>query len=228
MAVDECANLWPACPDIRRGMSPPQGRYGRCYELSPWGPTVQWNHLHRENTFPKGVVVTMAIREILLLGNPKLYEVCEPIRREDLHALIPAVQDLHDTLMRFREQCGVGRAIAAPQIGIMKRLIYMHLHRPVIFINPILDSKSSETMALWDDCMCFPDLLVKVERYQRCRIAYKDMEWKEQTMVLADDLSELLQHECDHLDGILAVSRAIDGRSFALRSQKKFYDRKLP
>ena len=70
--------------------------------------------------------------------------------------------------------------------------------------------------------MCFPDLLVKVKRHQRCGITYKDMEWKEQTMILEGDLSELLQHECDHLNGILAVSRAIDKFSFALRSQKNF------
>ena len=163
----------------------------------------------------------MAVREILLLGNPKLYEVCEPVKRGELKTLIPIIQDLHDTLMDFKQRYGAGRAIAAPQIGVPKRLVYMHIDHPVVFINPEVDQKSQEMIALWDDCMCFPDLLVKVERHQRCRITYRDKEWKERTMALEGDLSELLQHECDHLEGILAVSRALDKFSFALRSKKK-------
>ena len=164
----------------------------------------------------------MAIREILLLGNPKLYEVCEPIKREESHTLSPAIQDLHDTLMDFRKRYGAGRAIAAPQIGVGKRLVYMNIEEPMVFINPVLDQKSLEMMEVWDDCMCFPDLLVKVERHRSCQITFKDMEWKEHAMLLEGDLSELLQHECDHLDGILAVSRAMDKFSFALKSQKNF------
>ncbi|MCJ7594447.1 MAG: peptide deformylase, partial [Desulfobacterales bacterium] len=55
-----------------------------------------------------------------------------------------------------------------------------------------------------------------------CTITYKDMTWKDKAMGLEGDLSELIQHEYDHLDGVMAVSRAVDGRSFALRSQKRF------
>ena len=164
----------------------------------------------------------MAVREILLLGNPRLYEICETVEKEESPTLNSTVQDLHDTLMQFREQYRAGRAIAAPQIGVMKRLIYMKIKEPVVFINPILDQKSPEIMTVWDDCMCFPDLLVRVERHRSCRITYRDREWKEHAMVLEGDLSELLQHECDHLDGILAVSQAVDKFAFALKSQKKF------
>ena len=164
----------------------------------------------------------MAVREILLLGNPKLYELCVPIKREESQTISFTIQDLHDTLMHFREQYGAGRAIAAPQIGVMKRLIYMKIEEPVVFVNPVLDQKSVEMMEVWDDCMCFPDLLAKVERHRRCRITYRDMEWKEHTILLEGDLSELLQHECDHLDGILAVSRAVDKFAFALKNQNNF------
>ncbi|TEU12996.1 MAG: peptide deformylase [Anaerolineales bacterium] len=166
----------------------------------------------------------MAVREVLLLGNPKLYEGCAPVEKDNIESLRPIVQDLHDTLMDFRCRHGAGRAIAAPQIGIMKRLVYMHIDEPVVFINPLLDMKSRERIKVWDDCMCFPDLLVKVERHRRCRMTYRDMNWREQTMMLEGDISELLQHECDHLDGILAVSRAVDPYSFALRSQKHFLE----
>jgi peptide deformylase len=166
----------------------------------------------------------MAIREILLLGNPKLYEMCEPIKIEELGTLDPIIQDLHDTLMCFRKQHGAGRAITAPQIGVAKRLVYMNIKEPIIFINPILDQKSPEMIEVWDDCMCFPDLLVKVRRHRQCRITYTDTEWKEHALLLEDDLSELLQHECDHLDGILAVSRATNQFAFTLKSQKKSND----
>jgi len=164
----------------------------------------------------------MTIRDILLLGNPKLYEVSDPVQEEDLKELPAVVSDLHDTLLEFRRKYGAGRAIASCQIGFAKRLIYMFIDRPVVFVNPSLENRSEEMMQVWDDCMCFPDLLVKVLRHKSCTIRFRDMGFREQTMRLEGDLSELLQHEYDHLDGILAVSRAIDGYSFALRSQRHY------
>ena len=168
----------------------------------------------------------MATREVFLLGNPTLHEISKPIRKDELDQIAGVVTDLHDTLMDFKKRYGAGRAIAAPQIGVMKRLVYMNINEPMVFINPVLGQKSEDMIEVWDDCMCFPDLLVKVRRHKSCRIRYHTIDWDEEEMRLEDDLSELLQHECDHLDGILAVSRAIDGQSFALRSQKEFLDRK--
>jgi peptide deformylase len=165
----------------------------------------------------------MAIRHILLLGNPKLYQKSEPVFAEELETIQSVVVDLHDTLINFRKQHGVGRAIAAPQIGVMKRLLYMSIGDVSnVFINPTLEDMSDEMMEVWDDCMCFPDLLVKVTRHRSCRIQYRNQDWKQDSVVLHGDLSELLQHEHDHLDGVLAVSRAIDGRSFALKGQQDF------
>ena len=167
----------------------------------------------------------MTIKPILLLGDPRLYEKSEPVLEEEMAAIQSVVVDLRDTMMNFREQYGVGRAIAAPQIGVKKRLLYMSIGDvSTVFINPRLEEMSEETMEVWDDCMCFPDLLVKVRRHKSCRIRYRNENGEEASMVLHGDLSELLQHEYDHLDGILAVSRAIDGRSFALKSQKRFLD----
>jgi len=167
----------------------------------------------------------MAVKGILLMGNPRLYEVSEPVRKDETDAMAVVVQDLHDTLLDFRKKYGAGRAIAAPQIGVRKRLIYMFIDRPMVFVNPALEKKSGEMMSVWDDCMCFPELLVRVKRHRTCTITYKDMTWKDKAMGLEGDLSELLQHEYDHLDGILAVSRAADGRSFALRSQRPFLEK---
>ena len=162
----------------------------------------------------------MAVREVLLLGDPRLHEICESVEKNDLGDLVDVVQDLHDTLMDCRQRLGAGRAIAAPQIGVMKRVVYMNIDQPVVFINPALNQMSDDQMELWDDCLSFPDLLVRVRRHRTCRIRYRDLEWREHERVLDGDLSELLQHECDHLDGVLAVARAIDGQSFALRSHR--------
>jgi len=162
----------------------------------------------------------MTVREILQLGNPQLYESSEDVSPVDLDRMPGIVQDLHDTMMDFRRKHGAGRAIAAPQIGVMKRIIYMHIDAPIVFLNPELKNMSDEMIEIWDDCMCFPDLLVKVSRHKRCTIEYRDEAWNLKSMDLEDDLSELLQHEYDHLDGILAVMRAIDGKSFSYKNQK--------
>ena len=161
----------------------------------------------------------MAVKEILLLGNPKLYQMCAPVKQEELEEVKLVVNDLHDTLLDFKNKYNAGRAIAAPQIGYMKRLIYMNIDKPVAFINPVLDILSADMFELWDDCMSFPNLLVKVKRHKKCHVSFKDVDWKNQSLQLENNLSELLQHEVDHLNGILAVSRAIDGKSFALKSQ---------
>lgn len=157
------------------------------------------------------------VKEILLLGDPRLYEISSPIEQSELSGLPAIVADLHDTLLAFREKYHAGRAIAAPQIGVQKRLLYMYIDRPTVFINPELEPMGDEQMLVLDDCMSFPGLLVNVRRYRRCRIRYRDMDWNEQVVELEGDLSELLQHEYDHLDGILATMRALDSKAFFMR-----------
>jgi peptide deformylase len=159
----------------------------------------------------------MALEDLLLLGNPGLHKKASPIKEKDLESLDQMVSKLHDTLMAFREIYGAGRAIAAPQVGIFKRLIYMHTDRPYILINPVLLEKSPQMMVLWDDCLSFPELLVRVRRHRRCKIRFQDSDLRFHEWALEGDLSELLQHEVDHLDGILATQRAIDTRSFRYR-----------
>jgi len=159
----------------------------------------------------------MAIREILQLGNERLYEASETVKANEIGFIRDLVNDLHDTMIEFRRKHGFGRAIAAPQIGIMKRVVYMHMGSPTIFINPGLTFKDGEIIEIWDNCMSFPNLLVKVQRHKRCQIVHRDLEWRLKSDSLEGDISELLQHECDHLDGILATMRAIDNKSFAIK-----------
>ena len=161
------------------------------------------------------------VREILILGNPKLYEISTDITEADVPQISGWITDLHDTLMEYRKVYGAGRAVAAPQIGVQKRLLYMFDKRPYVFINPVLTFPDTEKYELMDDCMSFPGLIVRVSRYRRAEIRYLDADLQPQKMQLEGDYSELLQHEYDHLDGILATMRAVDNKSFYLQQMKR-------
>ncbi|MDF9825592.1 peptide deformylase [Breznakia sp. PF5-3] len=152
------------------------------------------------------------VKDILLLGDDALYQKSEEVLlNSDVRNI---VIDLHDTLMEFKRKYKKGRAIAAPQIYIHKRIIYMYIDKPIVFINPTLEFIGSEKMDVLDDCMSFPNLNVMVQRYKKCKVCYYDEQWQKQEIVFEGDLSELIQHEYDHLDGILATMRAIDYQSF--------------
>jgi peptide deformylase len=158
------------------------------------------------------------IDDLLLLGDPRLYQVCEPVSYDELPLVNDWIADMHNVMQQIRAKYNFGRAIAAPQLGIMKRLVYMNIDKPVVFINPELTGLSAEKFDLWDDCMSFPNLLVKVERHKDITVNYLDEHWQPQRWEMHDALSELLQHEYDHLDGILCTMRAIDDKAFKWRS----------
>ncbi|MEM7103873.1 MAG: peptide deformylase [Bacteroidota bacterium] len=159
----------------------------------------------------------MGLERILKLGDPRLYEVCEQVSRDELNALKPLINELHGLVVEFRQTYGVGRAIAASQIGLMKRIICYNVDQPVTMINPKLTNLSEEMFELWDDCMSFPNLLVKVKRHKACKLIFLDKDWKQHTWDLEGSLSELFQHEYDHLNGVLATMRALDDKSFKWR-----------
>ena len=161
------------------------------------------------------------IKEILTLGNPQSYEISSPVTEEDLPMLNEWVTDLHDTLMEYRRVYGAGRAVAAPQIGIKKRLLYMYLDKAYVFVNPVMEFPDDEMYELIDDCMSFPGLMVRVRRHKRAVIKYLDVNMKQQEMYLEGDLAELLQHEYEHFDGILATMRAVDNKSLILGQMKR-------
>ena len=158
------------------------------------------------------------INDLLLLGHPLLYQVSDPVLESELPLVKGWVADLHNVMQEIRAKYNFGRAIAAPQLAIMKRLIYMNIDKPVVFINPELHNLSNEMFEVWDDCMCFPNLLVRLRRHKSLTIKYRDENWNEHEWNLENDLSELLQHEYDHLDGILCTMRAIDDKSFKWRN----------
>jgi peptide deformylase len=154
------------------------------------------------------------IHDILKLGDPRLYEMCEPVLESELTLVPDWVQQLHEAMEDIRRVYQFGRGIAAPQLGIMKRMFYLNLDRPYIILNPELKDLSDEKFELWDDCMSFPNLLVKVKRHESLTLHYRDENWKPQFWQVSGAISELIQHEYDHLDGVLCTMRAIDEKAF--------------
>jgi peptide deformylase len=161
----------------------------------------------------------MASRHILQLGHPLLRAASLPIPSvSDARAVL---NDLTDTLHEFQRSHGFGRGISAVQIGHPLRLIYIEMDgRPFCLHNPEYQQLSDDRFGLWDDCFSFPDLMVWVERHRSLALRYQDESGTPCTLEASGALSELIQHEMDHLDGILAIDRAAAGRhSFCTREE---------
>ena len=161
---------------------------------------------------------SMSARRILQLGDPLLRGVSAPVPTPEEASAI--FEDLRDTLHEFQRTHGFGRGISAVQIGELQRLIYIELDgRAYLLRNPEYEWQSEEKFRLWDDCFSFPNLLVWLERAVSVRIRYHNERGEVEHLEATDAFSELLQHEMDHLDGILSVDRAIDRHSLCTREE---------
>lgn len=165
----------------------------------------------------------MGVRTVLQLGDPGLREVCERVADPTSGEIRALVEDLADTLAHWRARTGYGRGIAAPQIGAAVRVIFLQLPgaEPWPLVNPEITWRSEETIVVWDACLSFLSIFMQVERHQEILVRYQDLrgEWREVRAGEERDLSELLQHEIDHLDGILAVDRITDVRTMCTREE---------
>jgi peptide deformylase len=159
----------------------------------------------------------MAIREVLQLGNPALREVAAHVADPTSNEIRVLVEDLADTLLYWRTTTGYGRAIAAPQIGASVRVIFLKLPdgEPWPMVNPELTWRSEERIVVWDACLSFLSIFMQVERHREIAVRYQDLcgEWHQIRAGEERNLGELLQHEIDHLDGILAVDRVLNNRT---------------
>jgi peptide deformylase len=159
----------------------------------------------------------MPARRILQLGDPLLRAVSTPV--SGFRESEPVFQDLRDTLHEFRRTHGFGRGISAVQIGEPKRLIYIEFEGAAYRLqNPVFRFHSEKKFPMWDDCFSFPDLLVYLERSEAVGLEYESEEGT-RSLQATGSLSELLQHEMDHLDGVLAVDRAIGRDGLCTRAE---------
>ncbi|MBU8892841.1 MAG: peptide deformylase [Bacteroidales bacterium] len=160
------------------------------------------------------------IKEILLIGNPVLRETSEDITSFDKE-LLSLINDLKDTLIDFQKRKKIGRGIAAPQIGILKKVIFLSLpDRSFALVNPEIVWESDETFEVWDSCFSFDvAFFVKTKRFKSVKVKYQNEkgEWLEETYY--DDLSELFQHEIDHLHGVLSTDHLMNNKDIILRAE---------
>src|SRR5712691_9048464 len=165
----------------------------------------------------------MSVRTVLQLGDPGLRDVAKKVAEPTSPEIRMLVEDLADTLTFWRKSTGYGRGIAAPQIGANVRVIFLKLpgEEPWTLVNPEIIWRSAEKIVVWDACLSFLSIFMQVERHREIAVRYQDLraEWHEVRATEVRSLSELLQHEIDHLDGILAVDRIIDIKTMCTREE---------
>lgn len=165
----------------------------------------------------------MPVRAVLQLGDPILREKSARVGHPAAPEIRDLVADLADTVAHWRAKTGYGRGIAAPQIGVLQRVIFLKLPgaEPWPLINPEVIRRSEEKIVVWDACLSFLSIFMQVERHREITVRYQTPQGETVEFEAGDqkNLSELLQHEIDHLDGILAIDRVTDLKTIVTREE---------
>jgi len=152
--------------------------------------------------------------EIAQLGQPVLRQIAAEVPREQIAEprFQLFLQSMLETLLHFR-----GAGLAAPQVSVSERVFLGAVFPPEeedgppgieAFINPVITPLSDAKSRAWEGCLSFPELLVLVPRYRAVRIEYLNLEGQPDALELEDFAARVVQHEMDHLDGILTLDRA--------------------
>ena len=172
---------------------------------------------HNERSCSSGV----AVREILRLGDPRLRQVSAPLSNLADPQLPLLLADLHDTMAAHG-----GAGLAAPQIGVPLRVVVFGTDAinprypqepPVprtVLINPVLTPLSDERQPSWEGCLSVPGLRGRVNRWLRLRVQGFNGEGQTIDQVVEGFHARVVQHECDHLDGVLFPDRLSDPQAF--------------
>jgi peptide deformylase len=162
----------------------------------------------------------MTVRRVLKMGDPLLFRVAEPVLEFDSPELHALVGDMFDTMAALN-----GAGLAAPQIGISRRVVIFGVEanprypdaEPVpttVLINPVIEIFTQQTEDGWEGCLSVPGMRGFVSRYTRLRYSGFDQHGKPLTREAHGFHARVVQHECDHLDGILYPMRLKDMRLF--------------
>ena len=147
----------------------------------------------------------MAVRDIIILPDKRLRLVSEPVKAID-REVKALVADLFETMY---DAPGIG--LAAIQIGVPRRVVTMDLSKkeeaqePRVFINPEILWRSDEKAKYEEGCLSIPEFYEEVERPTQVRVKYLDLEGREQELAASGLLATCLQHEIDHLNGVLFI-----------------------
>jgi peptide deformylase len=163
--------------------------------------------------------------KIAQLGQPVLRKVAAEVSTEELAS--PEFQKLVDDMLATLTNAH-GAGLAGPQVYESKRLFLAAVLPPAnpddppeveVFVNPKIIGASKETASAWEGCLSFPELLVKVPRALAVRITYQTRQGETRTLELQGFAARVIQHENDHLHGILTVDRAVSTKDIIKASE---------
>ena len=160
----------------------------------------------------------MTVRRVLKMGDPLLYRKAEPVKEFDTPELHALIADMFDTMAAMN-----GAGLAAPQIGVSRRLVIFEVQsnprypqaEPVprtILLNPLIEPIGSEMEDGWEGCLSVPGLRGLVSRYAHLRYTGYDPKGTPIDREVSGFHARVVQHECDHLDGVLYPMRLKDIR----------------
>ena len=160
------------------------------------------------------------IREVLRMGDARLLEISRPVERFGTPELAALLADMGDTMAHLN-----GAGLAAPQIGVGLRVVIFGVKSnprypeveevpDTVLINPVLEPLGGEQEEDWEGCLSVPGMRGAVPRYRRLRYAGCDEQGRRFERTVDGFHARVVQHECDHLDGILYPMRIRDMRKF--------------
>jgi peptide deformylase len=167
----------------------------------------------------------MAVRPILRLGHPMLREVAKPVEAFDTPELHVLIEDMLDTM-----RAADGAGLAAIQIGVLLRVVIFGIDynprypnaEPVpltVLVNPEIEPLGTDREAGWEGCLSVPGMRGLVPRYAKIRYRGADAYGRPIDRTVTDFHARVVQHECDHLDGILYPQRIEDMRQFGFQDE---------
>ena len=173
------------------------------------------------------------IRDVLRMGDPRLWEKSLPVENFDIPELAELLQDMRDTMAHLN-----GAGLAAPQIGILLRVVIFGVHAnprypdveevpDTVLINPVITPLANDTEEGWEGCLSVPGMRGWVPRYTQLNYSGYDEHGKRFVREVSDFHARVVQHECDHLDGVLYPMRIRDFTKFGF-NDALFPDQELP
>ncbi|HEV8106207.1 MAG TPA: peptide deformylase [Burkholderiales bacterium] len=159
------------------------------------------------------------IRDVLRMGDPRLWEKSLSVEKFDTE-LAELLQDMRDTMAHLN-----GAGLAAPQIGVLLRVVIFGVHAnprypdveevpDTVLINPVITPLSNETEDGWEGCLSVPGMRGWVPRYTKLKYSGYDEQGKRFVREVSGFHARVVQHECDHLDGVLYPMRIRDFTKF--------------
>ncbi|MEE8250459.1 MAG: peptide deformylase [Gemmatimonadales bacterium] len=161
----------------------------------------------------------MTARPIRLLGDPMLRSKCNLVADPSSPAVRVVADDLRDSLKELKRVKGRGLGLSAPQVGAPIQLIFLELERRTLLVNPEIVDVGSNDFLLWDECFSLPDLMIRVQHAHQITVKYLDLGGKEHRIDFEGPPAHLIQHQIDHLNGVLAIDVATGFDPFCFRKE---------